>query len=87
MAKAKEELEQEIVIKEEEKERYLSERAPPLNTSGLTLEQLQVNCLKCLDSPISFTFILSNPGKVDKAYLTIFSVYMSRISAGSSMTR
>lgn len=76
VAKAKEELEQEIVIKEEEKERYLAERAPPLNTSGLTLEQLQVNCsLKCLHSPISFTFILSNPVKVDKVYLTIFYVY------------
>lgn len=43
VAKAKEELEQEILIKEEEKEKYLSERAPPLNTSGLNLQQLQVN--------------------------------------------
>lgn len=43
VAKAKEELEQEILIKEEEKQKYLSERAPPLNTSGLSLQQLQVN--------------------------------------------
>lgn len=42
MAKAKEELEQEILIKEEEKQKYLAERAPPLNTSGLNLQQLQV---------------------------------------------
>lgn len=42
VAKAKEELEQEILIKEEEKEKYLTERAPPLNTSGLNLQQLQV---------------------------------------------
>lgn len=45
VAKAKEELEQEILIKEEEKQKYLAERAPPLNTSGLNLQQLQVNQL------------------------------------------
>lgn len=43
VAKAKEELEQEILVKEEEKQKYLAERAPPLNTSGLNLQQLQVN--------------------------------------------
>lgn len=42
VAKAKEELEQEILIKEEEKQKYLAERAPPLNTSSLSLAQLQV---------------------------------------------
>ena len=42
VAKAKEELEQEVVVKEEEKLNYLSERAPPLNTHGLSLGQLQV---------------------------------------------
>lgn len=45
VAKAKEELEQEILVKEEEKQKYLAERAPPLNTSGLNLEQLQVTGL------------------------------------------
>lgn len=44
VAKAKEELEQEVIVKEEEKQRYLAERAPPLNTSGLSLAQLQVTC-------------------------------------------
>ncbi|XP_008316336.1 troponin I, slow skeletal muscle-like isoform X1 [Cynoglossus semilaevis] len=44
VAKAKEELEQEILDKEEEKDRYLSERAPPLKTSGLSLAQLQDLC-------------------------------------------
>lgn len=42
VAKAKEELEQEVVVKEDEKHKYLAERAPPLNTSGLSLGQLQV---------------------------------------------
>lgn len=42
VAKAKEELEQEVLVKEEEKQKYLAERAPPLNTSGLSLAQLQV---------------------------------------------
>lgn len=42
VAKAKEELEQEVVVKEEEKHKYLAERAPPLHTSGLSLGQLQV---------------------------------------------
>lgn len=46
MAKAKEELEQEILDKEEEKHRYLAERAPPLNMSGLSLGQLQVCSLQ-----------------------------------------
>uniref|UniRef100_A0A8C5HLP3 Troponin I type 1a (skeletal, slow) n=1 Tax=Gouania willdenowi TaxID=441366 RepID=A0A8C5HLP3_GOUWI len=47
VAKAKEELEQEILVKEEEKRKYLEERAPPLNTSGLSLAQLQNHCSKC----------------------------------------
>uniref|UniRef100_A0A3B4GG57 Troponin I, slow skeletal muscle-like n=1 Tax=Pundamilia nyererei TaxID=303518 RepID=A0A3B4GG57_9CICH len=38
------ELEQEILDKEEEKHRYLAERAPPLNMSGLSLGQLQDLC-------------------------------------------
>lgn len=42
VAKAKEELEQEILVKEDEKNKYLTERAPPLKTSGLSLAQLQV---------------------------------------------
>uniref|UniRef100_A0A663EQ44 Troponin I1, slow skeletal type n=1 Tax=Aquila chrysaetos chrysaetos TaxID=223781 RepID=A0A663EQ44_AQUCH len=42
LAKAKEEWEQEIVDKQSEKERYLSERITPLHTSGLSLSQLQV---------------------------------------------
>lgn len=42
VTKAKEELEQEIVVKEDEKQSYLSERAPALNTSSLGLAQLQV---------------------------------------------
>ncbi|KAA8591019.1 hypothetical protein FQN60_001962 [Etheostoma spectabile] len=44
VAKAKEELEQELVVKEEEKQNYLSERAPPLNTSSMSLAQLQDLC-------------------------------------------
>lgn len=43
LAKAKEEWEQEIVDKQSEKERYLSERITPLHTSGLSLSQLQVH--------------------------------------------
>nr|XP_040050413.1 troponin I, slow skeletal muscle [Gasterosteus aculeatus aculeatus]XP_040050414.1 troponin I, slow skeletal muscle [Gasterosteus aculeatus aculeatus] len=44
VAKAKEELEQEVVVKEEEKHNYLSERAPALNISSLSLAQLQDLC-------------------------------------------
>uniref|UniRef100_A0A3Q3LTG9 Troponin I1, slow skeletal type n=1 Tax=Labrus bergylta TaxID=56723 RepID=A0A3Q3LTG9_9LABR len=44
VAKAKEELEQEILVKEEEKNKYLSERAPPLHISGHSLAQLQDLC-------------------------------------------
>lgn len=57
MAKAKEELEQEILIKEEEKQKYLAERAPPLNTSGLNLQQLQViQPLMSFNSSLIFIF-------------------------------
>lgn len=42
VAKAKEELEQEFLVKEEEKQKYLEEKAPPLNTGGLSVAQLQV---------------------------------------------
>ncbi|OWK56497.1 Troponin I, slow skeletal muscle [Lonchura striata] len=44
LAKAKEEWDQEIVDKQAEKERYLSERVTPLRTSGLSLSQLQDLC-------------------------------------------
>ncbi|XP_078805988.1 troponin I, slow skeletal muscle [Oryzias latipes] len=44
VAKAKEELEQEMIVKEEEKQKYLAERAPPLNMNGLSLAQLQALC-------------------------------------------
>lgn len=63
VAKAKEELEQEILVKEEEKHKYLSERAPPLNTSGLSLAQLQVTCPQIpQNSPMSFPFFTPPTG-------------------------
>lgn len=42
VAKAKEELEQEIVEKDEQKAKYLEEKAPPIQTSGLSLAELRV---------------------------------------------
>lgn len=42
VARAKDELEQEMVEKEEEKERYLEEKAPPIQTSGMSFVELQV---------------------------------------------
>lgn len=44
VAKAKEMLEQEVLDKEEDKQRYLSEKAPPLQTGGMSFAELQV-CL------------------------------------------
>uniref|UniRef100_A0A3Q3QQZ9 Troponin I type 1b (skeletal, slow) n=1 Tax=Monopterus albus TaxID=43700 RepID=A0A3Q3QQZ9_MONAL len=43
VTKAKEELEQESLDKEEEKQRYLAERSPPLHTSSMSLAQLQLH--------------------------------------------
>lgn len=64
VAKAKEELELEMIVKEEEKQKYLAERAPPLNMNGLSLAQLQVTVL----ADTSFMFyslqVLSNYYKV-----------------------
>lgn len=42
VAKAKEELEQEIVEKDEQKAKYLEEKAPPIQTGGLSLAALRV---------------------------------------------
>lgn len=42
VAKAKDELEQELAEKEVEKERYLAEKAPPLQTGGMSFAELQV---------------------------------------------
>uniref|UniRef100_A0AAY5KVA9 Troponin I type 1b (skeletal, slow) n=1 Tax=Esox lucius TaxID=8010 RepID=A0AAY5KVA9_ESOLU len=42
VAKAKEEIEQEIVDKEAEKQRYLEEKAPPLQMGGMSFSELQV---------------------------------------------
>lgn len=64
VAKAKEELEQEMIVKEEEKQKYLAERAPPLNMNGLSLAQLQVT----VRADLSFLFyslpVFSNDHKV-----------------------
>ncbi len=42
VAKAKEELEQEMEEKEEQKAKYLEEKSPPIQTSGMSLAELQV---------------------------------------------
>lgn len=42
VAKAKEELEQEMEEKEEQKAKYLEEKSPSLQTSGMSLRELQV---------------------------------------------
>uniref|UniRef100_A0AAY4EXB2 Troponin I type 1b (skeletal, slow) n=1 Tax=Denticeps clupeoides TaxID=299321 RepID=A0AAY4EXB2_9TELE len=44
VAKAKEELEQEVLDKEDEKQKYLAEKAPPLQTSGMSFSDLQELC-------------------------------------------
>ncbi|XP_031423637.1 troponin I type 1b (skeletal, slow) [Clupea harengus] len=44
VTKAKEDLEQEIMEKEEEKQSYLVEKAPQVQTSGLSFAQLQELC-------------------------------------------
>ncbi|KAM8757795.1 troponin I type 1b (skeletal, slow) [Acanthopagrus schlegelii] len=44
VAKAKEELEQEIEEKEEQKAKYLEEKSPHLQTSGMSLSELQTLC-------------------------------------------
>lgn len=42
VAKAKEELEQELEEKEEQKAKYLEEKTPPIQTSGVSFAELQV---------------------------------------------
>ncbi|XP_039654732.1 troponin I type 1b (skeletal, slow) isoform X2 [Perca fluviatilis] len=51
VAKAKEELEQEMEEKEEQKAKYLKEKSPPIQTSGISLAELQIKDLniKVLD--------------------------------------
>ncbi|XP_061584231.1 troponin I, slow skeletal muscle-like, partial [Cololabis saira] len=44
VAKAKEELEQELEEKEEQKEKYLEENIPPVQTSGMSLDELRTLC-------------------------------------------
>ncbi|CAG6021486.1 unnamed protein product [Menidia menidia] len=44
VARAKEQLEQEVLVKEEEKQSYLAEKAPPLSTTSLSVAQLQDLC-------------------------------------------
>lgn len=43
MTKAKEELEQEMEEKEEQKAKYLEENCPPIQTTGMSLAELQVS--------------------------------------------
>lgn len=46
VARAKEELEQELEEKEEQKAKYLEEKSPPIQTSGMSLAELQVHICK-----------------------------------------
>lgn len=50
MAKAKEELDQEVLDKEEEKQRYLTEKVPPLQTQGMSFAELQVTIVHILNT-------------------------------------
>lgn len=43
VAKAKEELEQELEEKEEQKAKYLEEKSPPIQTGSMSLAELQVH--------------------------------------------
>lgn len=43
VAKAKEELELELEEKEEQKAKYLEEKSPPIQTSSMSLAELQVH--------------------------------------------
>ena len=56
VAKAKEELEQEVLVKEDEKDKYLSERAPPLHTGGMSINQLQVSCFASTQPAVLKTY-------------------------------
>lgn len=42
MAKAKEDMEQEMEEKEEQKAKYLEEKAPPIHTSSMSMTDLKV---------------------------------------------
>lgn len=42
VAKAKEDLEEEMEEKEKQKAKYLEEKAPPIQTSGMSLAELRV---------------------------------------------
>lgn len=44
VAKAKEELEQEVLEKEEQKARYLDEKAPPIHTNNMSLQEIKALC-------------------------------------------
>jgi len=68
VAKAKEELEQEVLDKEEEKQRYLTEKAPPLQTQGMSFAELQVT--SCHNEVQLQTFSLAHFGATRKSSWT-----------------
>lgn len=55
LTKACEDLEREHQEREEEKVRYLGEKLPPLQLSGLSLNELQVRVIKKTDDPLFST--------------------------------
>jgi hypothetical protein len=82
VAKAKEEIEQEIVDKEEEKERYLAERAPTLQTGGMSFAELQVlPSIHTFSKPIDYidlsTNSLQNSNFPNRSYV---GSYMPRLT-------
>lgn len=58
VAKATENLELEMMEKEEEKVKYLEEKTPPLQTSSMSITELRVDCHVC---PKMQTIILAQP--------------------------
>lgn len=72
VAKAKEELEQELEEKEEQKAKYLEEKSPPIQTGSMSLAELQVRLH--IHSQISINFQV----KTQTMFNLIFFVYLHR---------
>lgn len=73
VAKAKEELELELEEKEEQKAKYLEEKSPPIQTSSMSLAELQVHdnvrCQISINSQVKTVF---------KSILSIFFLNLHR---------
>lgn len=89
VAKAKDELEQELEEKEEQKGKYLEEKVPPVQLTGLSLAELKVDIFLLHLIFVCHNFLQENAHFDQNSELSLhkYIIFLSRHCVRSSMPK